>query len=151
MIVVKVNIVKAIQNLLAISPLILLATIINIFVVEPKYGILIGVRLILVCNITYTFSKVLSPVQIAKVIEMLVYPLKIFRINPADIGLIVTIGISFLPILRDTFNQNMMALKVKGVKLKPTNIIVSLRPIFISTLKRVDEIEYALKAKGYQG
>lgn len=93
----------------------------------------------------------MSPVSLANVIEKLLFPLKIFKINPRDIGLMVTIAISFLPILINTFEQTIFAMKAKGMKVNLTNGNILLKPIFISTLKRVNEIEFSLKAKGYEG
>ena len=151
MYVLKINYIKALKNLSYISFIVILAFLINMLMASLNDALLMAIRLILVCNSTYIFSKILSPVELSQSISILFYPLKIFKINPQDIGLIVTVAISFLPILKETFAQNMLALKAKGRRVRINNISLSLKPILISTLKRVGEIEYALKAKGYEG
>ena len=113
-----------------------------------------GVRLVLVCNLTYTFSRTISNTEIGDVIEKLVYPLKIFKINPKEIGLMVTIALSFIPIMKAELSQIKNVLKVKGIKPTKINLLKNLnlifRPFFVSVLQRLNEIEMSLKAKGYQ-
>ena len=77
----KINISNSIKNLIKLLPFILVTVVINILLAELKFAILMGVRLGLVCNLTYTFSKTISNTEIGDVIEKLVYPLKIFKIN----------------------------------------------------------------------
>jgi len=108
----------------------------------------------LVCNLTYTFSKTISNTEIGDVIQKLVYPLKIFKINPREIRLMVTIALSFIPIMRAEFSQIKNVLKVKGIKPTKLNLLKKLnlifRPFLVSVLQRLNEIEMSLKAKGYQ-
>ena len=154
MLALKINILNSIKNLVKLVPFILFTVVINILLVELKFAILMGVRLILVCNLTYTFSKTISNTEIGDVIEKLVYPLKIFKINPKEIGLMVTIALAFIPIMKAEFSQIKNVLKAKGIKPTKLNLLKNLnlifRPFFVSVLQRLNEIELALKAKGYQ-
>ncbi|MBQ3145149.1 MAG: hypothetical protein IJB90_00950 [Clostridia bacterium] len=150
----KINISNAIKNLVKLLPFILFTVLINILLAELKFAILMGVRLVLVCNLTYTFSKTISNTEIGDVIQKLVYPLKIFKINPREIGLMVTIALSFIPIMKAEFSQIKNVLKVKGIKPTKLNLLKNInlifRPFFVSILQRLNEIEMSLKAKGYQ-
>ena len=150
----KINILNSIKNLVKLLPFIIFTVIINILLVELKFAILMGARLVLVCNLTYTFSKTISNTEIGDVIEKLVYPLKIFKINPKEIGLMVTIALSFIPIMKAEFSQIKNVLKVKGIKPTKLNLLKNLnlifRPFLVSVLQRLNEIEMSLKAKGYQ-
>ena len=150
----KINILNSIKNLVKLVPFILFTVLINILLAELKFAILMGVRLVLVCNLTYTFSKTISNTEIGDVIEKLVYPLKIFKINPKEIGLMVTIALSFIPIMKAEFSQIRDVLKVKGIKPTKLNLLKNLnlifRPFFVSVLQRLNEIVMSLKAKGYQ-
>jgi len=150
----KINISNAIKNLVKLLPFILFTVLINILLAELKFAILMGVRLVLVCNLTYTFSKTISNTEIGDVIQKLVYPLKIFKINPREIRLMVTIALSFIPIMRAEFSQIKNVLKVKGIKPTKLNLLKKLnlifRPFLVSVLQRLNEIEMSLKAKGYQ-
>lgn len=150
----KINLNNLINNIIKIFIFVLITAIINAFVVNINYAILIGIKLILVCIMTYIFSKVLSYMEFATVIEDLAYPLKFVGINPKDLGLLITIAISFIPILREELERIKYVLMIKGFKINTINIIKNMniifKPLFVSIMERINEIEYSLKAKGYQ-
>ena len=148
-IILRINIVKAIVNILKIGIFILIAAITNYIILNLEEAVLVSVKLILVCNMTYIFSRKFKTKDLAEVIEKLCYPLKLFKINPKDVGLVVSIAIAFIPILREEVTQTTFALKAKGVKINLKNGSLILRPIFIGIFKRVNELEFALRAKGY--
>ena len=150
----KINLKSLIDNLIKISIFVLITAIINAFVVNINYAITIGIKLILVCIMTYIFSKMLSYMEFATVIEDLAYPLKLLGVNPKDLGLLITIAISFIPILREELERIKYVLLVKGFKVNTINIIKNMnivfKPLFVSIMERINEIEYSLKTKGYQ-
>lgn len=150
----KINLKSLIDNLIKISIFVLITAIINAFVVNINYAITIGIKLILVCVMTHIFSKMLSYMEFATVIEDLAYPLKFVGINPKDLGLLITIAISFIPILREELERIKYVLLVKGFKVNTINIVKNMnivfKPLFVSIMERINEIEYSLKAKGYQ-
>jgi energy-coupling factor transporter transmembrane protein EcfT len=102
---------------------------------------------------TYIFSKILTPVEIAKVFEKILKPLKFVRIDSKDIGIIVCIAISLIPIFAEEIQRIKYSLKSKGISptfknsLKTTNLL--LLPLFVSLLHRINEIENSLKSKAY--
>ena len=155
MIISKININKAIKNLIKLMPFILFTVVINIIFVDLEFAILIGVRLILVCNISYVFSKTISYTDFGEVIEKLLFPLKIFKVNPKEIGIIITIALSFMPILKDELLQIKNSLKAKGMNMTNINLIKNanliFKPFFVSVLQRINEVEMSLRAKGYEG
>ena len=150
----KINLKSLIDNLIKISIFVLITAIINAFVVNINYAITIGIKLILVCIMTYIFSKMLSYMEFATVIEDLAYPLKLLGVDPKDLGLLITIAISFIPILREELERIKYVLLVKGFKVNTINIIKNMnivfKPLFVSIMERLNEIEYSLRAKGYQ-
>lgn len=153
MIVFKVPKVKALKNLYFLSFFIVFTAVINYLLVDFNNALLIALRLILVCNFTYTFQYILSTMELAQAIEYLCFPLKIFGINPEDIGIIVSIAITFVPILSNELTQVKYALKAKGVNKGNASVMKRLqyttKPLMNSILKRTREIEWALKSKGY--
>lgn len=153
MLLFKVPKLKALKNIYLLSFFILFTAVINFLVENINTAILIAIRLILVCNFTYTFTFILSPMELAKAIETLCFPLKIFGINPKDISLIINIALTFIPILSNELSQIKYALKAKGITLGGINTIKSIKyimkPLIYGILKRTSELEYALKAKGY--
>ena len=154
LLITKINIKKATINILKLLPFILFTSLINLLLVNLESAILISIRLIIVCNISYIFSKTITYLEFSEMIEKIFYPLKIFKINPKDISLIVTIALSFMPILKDELFQIKNVLKVKGIKLTKINLIKNMnlifKPFFVSVLQRINEIEMSLKEKGYQ-
>lgn len=89
-----------------------------------------------------------------EVIEKLLYPLKIFKINSKEIGLVITIALSFIPIIKNELEQMKNILKIKGIKDNNINLIKNFNLIFktffISILQRINDVEISLKAKGYE-
>lgn len=150
----KINLKKLLNNLSKISIFVLITALINVFVVDINYAIIIGIKLILVCTITYIFSTTLSYMEFATVIETLAYPLKLIGLNPKDIGLLITIALSFIPILKEELSRIKYVLLVKGFKINTINILkntnIIFKPLFVSIMERINEIEYSLKAKGYE-
>ena len=123
----KINLKSLIDNLIKISIFVLITAIINAFVVDINYAVIIGIKLILVCIMTYIFSKMLSYMEFATVIEDLAYPLKLLGVNPKDLGLLITIAISFIPILREELERIKYVLLVKGFKVNTINIIKNMK------------------------
>lgn len=154
MLLIKINIKNAGNNILKLLPFILFTIIVNILFADLEFGLLIGVRLTLVCNLSYIFSKTITYSEFGGIVEKLVYPFKIFDINPKEIGLVTTIAISFVPIMKSEILQLKNVLKIKGIKptnfnlIKNSNLIF--KPFFVSVLQRLNEVEMSLKAKGWQ-
>jgi len=150
----KINLKKTIINLIKLLPFILFTGLINLLFANLKDAILITIRLILVCNISYIFSKTITYLEFANVIEKIFYPLKIFKINPKEISLIVMIALSFMPIMKDELFEMKNVIKIKGIKLNKINLIKNInlifKPFFVSVLQRINEIEMVLKVKGYE-
>lgn len=145
----KISIKEEIGNILSIIVFILITAIINIFAVNLGTGIRIGIKLILVCNITYIFSKVTSYTELAEALEKIFSVCKFIKINPQNVSLMVCIAISFIPTIKKQIKQVSESLRAKGVKMNIKNWSLIFEPVTISLIKRVDEIESALKAKAY--
>ena len=153
-VVYKINLLNTTKSILKLFPFIIFTGIINLLFADLNFAILLSIKLILVCNISYIYSKTISYMGFAEVIEKMIYPLKIFGINPKDIGLIITIALSFIPIMKDEIKEIKNVLKVKGIRPTNFNLIKNssliFKPFFVSILQRINDVEMSLKAKGYQ-
>lgn len=153
MIILKQKLKKALMSVLKIIPFIIFTAGINMIISGISYGILIGIRLILVCNITYIFSKKMTPHKLQYVIETLLKPLKIININSKEVGIIVCIGLTFIPIIQKEITELKYSLKSKGCNPNLKNIIRKpnyiLVPLITSIIERIGEIENSLYSKGY--
>ncbi len=149
----KVNLKKAFFFILKLMPFILFTGILNILLGDLSLGILISIRLILVCNITYIFSSKMTPKKLESSIEKLLFPLKIFKVNTRNIGIMVSIAIAFIPIFQREVQNLKYSLSAKGFKMNLKNFIkkpsLILMPIISSTIKKTTEIEQSMLAKGY--
>lgn len=154
MLSLKISLKQGLKNILAILLFILFTVIINIFAMGLEDAILIGIRLIIICNATFIFTKLLTPYKIAEVIQILLTPLKVLGVNPENVAIIISIAIAFVPILARELKNVLYALKAKGVNTNALSIIrnvnLIMTPLFVSIIRRANQLEYALKAKGFQ-
>ncbi len=141
------NLFKTIKILL---PFVVFTGVLNGILGDFRMGGFIMVRLLLAYQVTYVFSKAMTGVELANVIQNLTFPLKIFGVNNEKIGIIVSISLCVLPILKTELQQKREALKAKGLELKLSNGLIILKPLFISILRRTSEMEKSLIAKGYE-
>ena len=152
-IILKLNIKNVLINLLKLSIFVLFTIIVNFILESFEYALIVAIKLLLICNITYIFSKSISYMEFAKVIENICYPLKVFKIEPKNIGIIITISLAFIPILRKELEDLKYVLKIKGFKISLINILKNIstvsKPFFVSILRKINDIEHTLLIKGY--
>ena len=143
-IIFKISIREYFKSFKYLLPFLLLSFVLNVIFSNLDYAILILFRIIICYNITFTYYKVTSVLEIANTIQMIFSPLKIFKIDTSSISLIISIALCMIPILQQEINSVRNAIKAKGAKIKITNITLVLKPILISMLQRTGEIEKAL-------
>lgn len=150
MVCFKVKPIASIENIIKLLPFILLTVIINCLLADYVYAFLVAVKLILVCHITYIYAKTTTVKEIANTVKNLCKPLKLLKINPEDIELLVCISLSMLPIFKHEYAQLKEACLAKGIAINVTNMKVILTKLLISIMKRVNEIEASMIEKGYE-
>ncbi len=149
MLIFKVKIKGALQNLLKIIPFILFTVVVNCILDSYEYAFFIGIKLLFVCNITYIYSKTTTVRGIAHTVKTLCKPLKIIKVNPKEIELMVCISLSMLPILKEQCIGLKDACLAKGIKFNTKNMKIILSKLMVSIMKRVNDIEEAIIEKGY--
>ena len=82
-------------------------------------------------------------------IKILCTPLKIFKVNVEDIGLLVSISLSMLPILRKELNELKEACKAKSMNFNIKNSKYILSKFLLSIISKTNYIEESLISKGY--
>ena len=91
--------------------------------------------------------------QIAKAIQTMLFPLKWFGVNTNNIGIMVSIAITFIPIIKQEIQNIKYSLMSKGFDMRLRNTITHINyimvPLVYSLLKKVRDIEEALKSKAY--
>lgn len=149
MIMLKIKVVDAIRNIGNLLPFIVITVLINCILSNYEYAIIVAVKLILVCNVTYIYSKTTTVRKIATTIKSLCLPLKILKVNPNDIELLVCISLSMIPILKKEYIQLKESCLAKGMDMNVKNMKVILTKLMVSIMKRVNEIEESIIEKGY--
>lgn len=154
MIILPISNKSAIKSMVHLLPFILFTAVINGIFMNMESAILIGIRLVMVCHMTYLLGKTTTAMEIAKVVQTLLYPLTWFKVNTNNIGMIVSIGITFIPIMKQEIENIQNSLLAKGFSLSFPNkikyISYIMGPLMYSLLKRINQIEDSLKAKAYR-
>ena len=130
----KISIKEEIVNILGIIILVIFTAVVNALVIDVKTGVMIGVKLVLVCNITYIFSKVMNYTELADALEKIFSVFRVLKINPKSISIMICICISFIPTIKKQLKQVKDALKARGVHISIKNINLIFEPIIISLL-----------------
>lgn len=153
MLINKIKLKNAVKSILRLLPFIIIVVLVNFILMSKEDAVLVGVRLILVCNVTYIFTRNFTPQQLSDSVEKILIPLRIFKLNTRDIGIMISIAVAFIPILIDEGNKIKNSLISKGFDVKGLNMIKNINlflvPLIVSILKRVEHIENALKSKAY--
>ena len=153
MLIFNINYKKTAIFLLKLLPFIAFTGIINIILGGIELGILISARLILVCQVTYIFAEKMTPKKIQYAIEKILIPLQLFKINTKEIGIMVAISISFIPIIQKEIQNLKYSLTSKGFQINFLNIVkrpnIIIVPLITSVIKRTTEIEESLISRGY--
>ncbi len=149
MLVLKISIKEFFNSFKMLIPFLFVAFLLNIILADLMESILILFRIIICYCITYIYYKTTTIAEISNTFELLLSPLKIFKINTKNISLIVSISLCTIPILKNEITAVQNAIKSKGAKIKINNFSLVLKPILISIIKRTGEMEKALISKGF--
>lgn len=154
LIITKINIKKYLNFLLKNIIFISFIFICNIFYESILNSLLISLKLLLVLNLTFIITNKLTPSKLSDGFYYLLYPLKIFKIDIRKISLIITIAISFIPILSNEAKNIKQALQSKGFSFSFKNVITRPHIYLITYLnnifKLIDDLEKTLIMKSYE-
>lgn len=145
----KINLKKIIIKSIEVLPFVVFTVIINCILDNIHNALWIGVKLVIVCNITIIYSETTTITDVAETIEMICRPLKIFKINIEEIKIMVAISLSMIPILKKSLYEIKEACVAKNISLNVKNIKIIVSKFFLSLISRVNEIEESLIVKGY--
>lgn len=148
MFVAKVRIKSTLKSMMKFIPFILFTVIVNCVLADVEMALWVGVKLLLVCNITFIYSKTTTVGGIAKTIGMLSTPLKYIKVNVQEIEILVAISLAMIPILKQEYKEVQEACKAKNINLNISNMKIILSKLFLTTFKRIGEIDEALLEKG---
>lgn len=140
---------KILMGTWSLFPFVLFTFIVNCFLDTWINAFWIGLKLIIVCNITMTYSKTTSVAGVANTVKLLCSPLKVFGVNTDDIKIMVCISLSMISILKSDLNDLKMACSAKCIAINLSNVKIVLTKFFLSIIRRINQIEESLISKGF--
>lgn len=146
----KINLKKMLHSLKIFLPFVAITVVLNLLLDSLQEAILIGIRMLICYHATYLFSQTITTLEIADTIEKIGTPLKLFRIETKHIGMMISISICMLPVLKNEITTLIQAMQAKGMPLNIKNINILIQPMFISIFRRTNEMEKTLLSKAYR-
>lgn len=120
------------------------------------YMIIRIVCLILGTSVILTYTT--SPVDLTDGIEQLLSPLKKIKIPVHEFAMMMSIALRFIPTLTEETEKIMNAQKARGADLSSGGLIKRAKalipiliPLFVSSLRRADELATAMECRCYRG
>jgi len=118
---------------------------------------MMGSRLILLIFSSSLLTLTTPPIELTGAIEFVLTPLKKIRVPAAEIAMMMTIALRFIPTLVEEMDKIMKAQKARGADFetgglikKAKSLIPLLIPLFISAFRRADELAMAMEARCYR-
>jgi len=121
-------------------------------------ALLVATRLLLLITATSLLTITTSPVALTDGIEYLLSPFTRFGVPAHELAMMMTIALRFIPTLYEELDKIMKAQMARGADFtggnlirRAKNMIPLLVPLFISSLRRADELAVAMEARAYRG
>ncbi len=170
----KISFKTVLKSLKPIIAIVIFTSILNIFYTEgtpifswwilaPTYEglILAGYmvwRIILLIAGSSLLTYTTSPILLTDGIENLLKPLKAIKFPAHEFAMMMTIALRFIPTLIEETEKIINAQKARGADFESGNIfkrakalIPILIPLFVSSLRRADELATAMECRLYKG
>ncbi|WP_461240004.1 energy-coupling factor transporter transmembrane component T family protein [Paucilactobacillus sp. N302-9] len=122
-----------------------------------KNGLFIFIRFVLIICISTVLTLTTQPLMIADAVEYLLAPLKKVKVPVAQLALMLSIALRFVPTLLDETQKIMNSQRARGVDFASGGLIKRIKsvipimiPLFISAFKRAEDLATAMEARGYR-
>ena len=91
-------------------------------------------------------------------IERLLSPLKVIKVNPHELAMMMTIALRFIPTLMEETDKIMSAQKARGADMESGGLVQRVKalvpiliPLFVSSFRRAYDLAMAMECRCYQG
>lgn len=118
----------------------------------------ISLRLILLVLGSSLMTLTTTPNQLTDGLERIFRPLKLIRVPVHEMAMMMSIALRFIPILIEETNRIMKAQTARGADFTSGNLWQRLRnmlplliPLFVSALRRANDLALAMDARCYHG
>lgn len=123
-----------------------------------RQAIFISIRLALLMAMASLLTLTTSPIDLTDGIERLLKPLARFRFPVHELAMMMSIAIRFVPTLIEETDKILKAQVSRGADFESGNIfkrgksmVPLLIPLFVSAIRRAEELALAMEARGYRG
>lgn len=169
----RVPILKVLKSIKGILFIVILTSLLNLFfntdgrvvcefwiIKITEGGIIFAIgmslRLILLVFGTTLLTLTTTPMNLTDGLESLMKPLKYVKFPVHDVALIMSIALRFIPILMEEVDKITLAQKARGAAFDTGGLIKRAKamlpvliPLFVSALRRAEELSLALDARCY--
>ncbi len=121
-------------------------------------SVFMALRIIILVIFGLLLTYTTTPTNITNGLESLLKPLTIFNIDVHSFAMTMTIALRFIPTLLEEVEKIMQAQKSRGADMDSGGIIARVKavipimiPLFISSFRRANELEYAMECRCYRG
>ena len=118
----------------------------------------IAIRIICLILGSSLLTYTTTPTALTDAIERLLSPLKLIRVNPHELAMMMTIALRFIPTLLEETDKIIKAQQARGADFESGNIlrrakalIPILVPLFISAFRIAQDLAMAMEARCYGG
>ena len=132
--------------------------IFNVTIQGLKQAILMFFRLTFLVVGTSILTLTTTPSNLTDGLESLMHPLKWIRIPVAEIAMMMSIALRFIPVLTEETDKIMRAQKARGADFDNKNLFKKIKsyvpilvPLFISAFRRANDLATAMEARAYRG
>lgn len=123
-----------------------------------RQAILISIRLILLMVTASLLTLTTSPIDLTDGMERLLQPFARVGLPVHELAMMMSIALRFIPTLIEETDKIMKAQVSRGADFESGNILKRgknmvplLIPLFVSAIRRAEELALAMEARGYRG
>ncbi|MCK8617719.1 energy-coupling factor transporter transmembrane protein EcfT [Fructobacillus sp. M158] len=120
-------------------------------------AVYVVVRFVLIVLMSTILTITTAPTAIASAIESLLKPLMFFRVPVAELALMLSIALRFVPLLMAETDKIMKAQKSRGMSLSTGSLIKRAKavvpllvPLFVGALQRALDLANAMELRGFE-
>ena len=120
-------------------------------------SIFIFLRLILLVFASSLLTLTSTPMELTASLEYVLHPFKYVGLPVSEISMMITIALRFVPTIMEETDRLMKAQTARGVDFEKgslmkriANLIPIIVPLFISALRRADDLAIAMEARSFQ-
>jgi energy-coupling factor transport system permease protein len=121
-------------------------------------ALVMSLRLVLLLLLTSLYTLTTSPVRITDAIESLLSPLRFIGVPAAEIAMMMSIALRFIPTLVDATEKIMKAQMARGARFSEGGLLSRARgllpvlvPLFVHAFRSAEELAIAMEARCYRG